>query len=636
MNFLAPLGLLFGLFIPAVIILYLLKLKRVDQVVSSTLLWRQSLEDLKANTPFQKLKRSLLLYLQLLIMALLALAAARPVLELGGLRGQSFVVLIDQSASMSASDVSPSRLEQAKSLALRMVNDMSMGDRMMVASFSSGAQVLTPFESNKAVLRSIIQSIQPSDAPTRIDEALRVARSAADLQPNLEAVIFSDGRFAIPDSVDLTGVDLRYVPVGQSGNNVGIVDLVVRRDFSMQQNYQVLVGLQNSSSSEKDAYVEIRAAEAPEEGHDHEPGEGEVHAEPDALLDARKITLAPGARETVLFRDPGNFPAALRVTLDSQDDFTLDNQAWAVLQTQPVVNVLLVSAGNPYLERALNLDMRARLSVIAPGDYTGPTGYDLVVFDSFTPPALADGSYVFINCVPPLPGWSMGDDIEFPLIVDYDRFHPLAQHVNFDTLVINKCRNMAAPDWAEVIVEARETPLITAFRGESARGVVLAFDIYDTNWPRRVSFPIFFMNLIEWVFSNENQALMRKTGEVLTLAPPEPLDQQAELDPPPPLKPQTYTFSNANPVFYGDSSRQGFYEYRVGGALRARYAVNLLSPDESDITPRPSLTFGETTVEGGEEAVRSNEEIWRTLVILALIVLCIEWYVYVRRARYSF
>ena len=83
MNFLNPSALFFAFFIPAVIVLYLLKLKRTDLQIPSTLLWRRSLEDLKANTPFQKLKRNLLLLLQLIIIALLTFAVARPVLQLG-------------------------------------------------------------------------------------------------------------------------------------------------------------------------------------------------------------------------------------------------------------------------------------------------------------------------------------------------------------------------------------------------------------------------------------------------------------------------------------------------------------------------------------------------------------------------
>ncbi|MDP8243827.1 MAG: VWA domain-containing protein [Candidatus Hinthialibacter antarcticus] len=637
MNFLAPLGLLFGLSIPAVIILYLLKLKRIDQPISSTLLWRQSLEDLKANTPFQKLKRSLLLYLQLLIMALLALAIARPVLELGGLRGQSFVVLIDQSASMNANDVRPSRLDEAKKLAIDLVNDMSMGDRMMVASFSSNAQVITPFERNKSVLRNVIQKIRATENPTDLKEAIKIAQSASELQTNLEVVIFSDGGFEPPDVESLEGMKVRYIPIGQSADNIGITDLVVRRDFSLQQSYQVLVGVQNSGSIEKTVFVELlgqghKVVAGEEDEHQHEESE-----EPEEiLLDAREVTLAPGAHESLLFKDPGNFTEVLRVRVDNDDPLPNDNQAWAVIQGEAYLDVLLVTVNNPYLERALNLDARTRVSVQAPSDYTGPGNFDLVVFDAYAPPALTNGSYFFINAVPPMPGWSMGDELTLPYIVSFDRFHSLARYVNFDTLIVNRCRNMAAPAWVETIVESRETPLVVAFETDAVQGVVASFDLFDSNWPNRVSFPIFIMNLIDWIATGKGDAMMRSTGEVLTLAPPQSLLDEAFLKPPAPLEPKTYTFTAASPLFYDETDRQGIYEYLIADTIRTRYAVNLLSTEESKIAPRLELQFGEVQIEGDLGSVASNQEIWRLLALIAFIVLCVEWFVYVRRARYSF
>ncbi len=634
MNFLAPLGLFFGLFIPAVIILYLLKLKRVDQPISSTLLWRQSLEDLKANTPFQKLKRSLLLYLQLLIMALLALAAARPVLELGGLRGQSFVVLIDQSASMNADDVRPTRLEKAKQLAIDLVNDMSRGDRMMVAAFSSNAQVMTPFERNKSVLRNVIQSIRATENPTDIKEAIKVAKSASEFQNNIEVVILSDGGFEAPDAEELEGVRVKYAPIGQTADNVGIIDLVVRRDFSLEQNYQLLVGVQNSSSVETSVFVELLGQGGTIAAGEEAASEGNQSQE--TLLDAREVTLEPGGRESILFKDPGNFTEVLRVKVDHDDALPIDNEAWAVIQAEAHLDVLLVTVNNPYLERALNLDARTRLSVQAPSDYTGPGEFDLVVFDAFAPPALAEGSYFFINAVPPLPGWSMGDELTLPYIVAFDRFHPLARYVNFDTLIINRCRNMAAPAWTEPIVESRETPLVVAFESDAIQGVVTSFDLFDSNWPNRASFPIFVMNVVDWVASGNGDAMMRSTGEILTLAPPKSLLDEAFLKPPAPLEPLTVTFTESSPLFYDETDRQGIYEYRVSGSLQTRYAVNLLSSEESKIAPRPELQFGEVQIEGDPGAVASNQEIWRLLALFAFIALCVEWFVYVRRARYSF
>src|SRR5918994_3800957 len=117
MPFTTPLALLGLLFVPIVVAMYLLKLRRDEAVVPSTLLWRQLVADVEANAPWQRLRRSLLLLLQLLLVAILAILAARPFIDRpAGLAGD-LVLVVDPSASMQATDITPSRLDAAKAAA---------------------------------------------------------------------------------------------------------------------------------------------------------------------------------------------------------------------------------------------------------------------------------------------------------------------------------------------------------------------------------------------------------------------------------------------------------------------------------------------------------------------------------------
>ena len=126
---------------PAIVLLYFLKLRRTPLEVPSTYLWHKSIEDLHVNSIWQRLRTSLLLLLQLLLVAIAMLALVRPGWSGSKLEGDRFIFLIDTSASMSSTDVKPTRLAEAKRRVGELIEQMASGDVAMLVSFSDAARV---------------------------------------------------------------------------------------------------------------------------------------------------------------------------------------------------------------------------------------------------------------------------------------------------------------------------------------------------------------------------------------------------------------------------------------------------------------------------------------------------------------
>src|SRR4051812_12933827 len=231
---------LLGLVPPAILALYFLKLKRQPLEVPSTYLWSRAIEDLHVNSLWQRLRQSLLLFLQLLLVAVIMLALLRPGWSGTKLEGKRFVFLIDTSASMAATDMSPSRLDLAKRQAVDFVEEMEAGAVAMVISFSNVAKVEQPFTDNRRALRQRIELIEQTNRPSDLSEALRAAAGLANPgqsgDPNnpidiktaqaqpATLLILSDGGFASVPTFKLGNLTPEYVKqAGPRQRNAAIV-----------------------------------------------------------------------------------------------------------------------------------------------------------------------------------------------------------------------------------------------------------------------------------------------------------------------------------------------------------------------------------------------------------------------------
>ena len=268
MSFLSPAAIAIAatLTIPPLIALYFLKLRRDVRLVPSTLLWKRAVEDLHVNAPFQRLRKSLLLLLQLLILILGAIALGKPMWETARAAESTIFLLIDQSASMAVvEEGGRTRLDLAKEQARRCVENMGDDSRAMVIAFCDRATVVSSFDSDKQALRRKIDSIEQTQSTTLLGEAVGLAEAYAQnliiggekpntdiapesAAPNASVFLFTDGRIedarrVAPQKLDVA--KMQVTRIGTRGDNVGITAMDARRDYEHPEMLDVTAAVQN-------------------------------------------------------------------------------------------------------------------------------------------------------------------------------------------------------------------------------------------------------------------------------------------------------------------------------------------------------------------------------------------------------
>lgn len=164
-----------GGFAAAVTVLYLLKLRRRQVEVPFVHLWQQVLAEKQSTRLFSALKRILSWLLALAAVAGLAGAMGDPRHEGASADGRTTVVLVDTSASMQATDVSPDRLGRAREEVTRLVEGLAGDDRMLIASMDATTVPLGPLTGEARVLTDALDRLAPTDVAADLRRGLRFA-----------------------------------------------------------------------------------------------------------------------------------------------------------------------------------------------------------------------------------------------------------------------------------------------------------------------------------------------------------------------------------------------------------------------------------------------------------------------------
>ncbi|QDG54124.1 VWA domain-containing protein [Persicimonas caeni] len=610
-----------GVVAAGVTVLYILKLRKRRIQVPFSHLWGRVLEKKRRQSDFwRKFRRFLSWLLHILMAALIAFALADPHLEEEEVRGRHILLLVDNSASMAATDVSggADRMDVARQKALEILETVGAEDRIMLVAFNDQIQPLSPFVAEASIIEQPLRQIKTTATGTSYKDALGFAADSLRDTSNGHLVLISDGSGLSEETFEEfdfgEGTKLTHLKIGESSGNVAVTAFNVRRYVANKLDYELFVQVKN--------YFD-RAVEA----------ELQIHAD-GRLVDTKPLSLQPG--ETMQRFYPSQavsgekLEARVRLTSrDARDVFPLDDRAFAMLPSIRKVRVLAVSDGNLFLEGPLLLNPNLEVERIKPDQYTPDRskGFDVTIFDSVAPALPQEGNFVFFD--PPAEGspWEQRGDIDDPIITAVKDSHPLMRWITLKDLNIGAATSWRTGRWDSTVAASFGKPLIVTRKRDNLNLIGVAFDIRNSDMPLRVAFPVFMINVVDYFTLDDDSYIPNyTTGDTWAVDVAKGADKATVTTP---TGEQTEVpVYNGRAVFNGDQT--GFYTVATADETKT-IAANLSNLRESRIAPG-DLELGKAKVDqDADSLIFERNELWIWAILALVLLLLIEWATYNRR-----
>lgn len=587
-----------------IILLYLLRMRRRDVKVPATFLWPERTEEIRANSLFQKLRFSWLLILQLLALCLVVFALAKPQTQQKGLTGEVTVLVVDASASMGATDIKPSRFDEAKKLAIEAAESAKPGDRIALIEAGPNPRVVFSLSNDPRSQIGKIEAMERSDAEVDIGEALRLASALVGTEESARIVLLSDGVFEPVKDFSRGKASLVYKSIGDNDHNLAISALGIA---DTAQGRQVYVSVRNASGAQLGGTLNLFA-------------DGK-------LIDSEKISIATSKTFGKTMGAPAG-ASIIEAKLDAKDLLAADNYAVALTNPGASLRVLLVGKGDFFLEKALSLDPRVTLDradevpVEERGTGIGGT-YDVVVFDGIPSVPVKARGVLELGAVGPASPVTSSGSVRSPNFVSAEQTK-LMEGVDFEGVFIDNAQRVKPKPEGQVVANGSAGPLVVTSRGDQRR-VFLAFSPLQSDFPLNISFPIFIANSLDFLGGESGSGVLAiRAGQTFNVAAAkagtlkQPDGQTSEVA------------SNGTTAVVRGARQVGKYNLNIDGKQRPVYAT-LRSDRESRIAPEVDLELGGGSVKAVASPLRFAD-FWRPLLVICLLVLAGEWWMFARKS----
>ncbi len=680
-----------------IIVFYILKVRLRRVQVSTNLFWKQIYDEKPPRSIWQYFRHLLSLLAQLLLLVLMVFAVADPYFSWQALKARRIVVVIDNSASMQATDVVPDRFSAAIDSAVQMAEGMRFRDKMAIVLTGARPEVVLGMSDHIPTLKRSLRNIKGSDNPTELDTAIELGKQLIGDHPRGEVVVFSDGCSQSVEETDQEGLadnanpandgladattnqtddgtkpKVRFQLFGTSASNIGITQFQVRRSLIDMLGYEVLVSVKNASNEPVNCRLEIELSDAPVDVLPLKLKPNEVWSRSlektsmeGGLLVAKLTEIESPAAEDIA--ESSDISETDRGSLAELNSLQVDDTAWALLPTQEVQPVLIVTKGNLFLRMVFEANPLVQVSVTSDFPETWPPD-TLIVLHNRVPEQLPTGDVFVVDPSDGCDAWDLGQALENPIVTQLDTSSELMTHVRLDNVLMPEARQLMFKEKTHVLAGAlSEDPVYAEVKRASGKCLVLTVNLDRSDLTFRTAFPIMVTNALNWfagssgelressatgsilkyelddaIETDENQfSLMSPDGKELQLAGWNKTSDEAATN-------SRIESTDSNEMSDSPALSLGpFNECGVWSLLANRSETNLTSEDQNNKTTITQFAVNiadqrESDLRPPEFLVAANEAdatmggwfvrpVWYYLIGLASVLFVTEWFLYQRR-----
>jgi hypothetical protein len=513
MSFANPIAWFLALAAGPIIVFYILKLRLRRVPVSTNLFWKQIYDEKPPRSIWQYLRHLLSLLVQLALVALLAAAVADPYFAWQLLMARRIVAVIDNSASMRATDVEPTRLQAAIRSATTLIESLRFRDEMAIVLVGPRPVVVVGMSDHVPTLKRALTTIAASDNPTAVAPAIELGRQLIGDHPHGQVVVFSDGCWEnlpltetesapVPQSKTAstdpgTAPSVEYRIFGARSANVGITQFQVRRSLIDPLGYEILVAVRNASDGPIKCRVELELAGAPVDILPLTLKPEEVWSrslEKTSLEGGYLVAKLTQVKASNAVAD-GDQPRASKTPLNA---LAIDDTAWAVLPARAIQRVLLVTQGNLFLQKVLEANPLVQVEVRK--DFPKQWPQDaIVVLHREIPPTLPLGNVFVVDPAGSCDAWDLGEVMENPIVTELDTDSPLMTHVRLDNVLMPEAKQLHFKTPPKLLASAlSKDPIYAELGREGGKALVLTVNLDRGDLAFRTAFPIMVANSLGW------------------------------------------------------------------------------------------------------------------------------------------